>query len=100
MAVVNVRVVEGGFTEDHKRTMTAPRTDVMVEYLGSETFRAGVWILVQEPSSAAGDSVALPSAIADVPMDALGAAARKPDTAIPGRCRDERIRWRPWVTAR
>src|SRR4029077_11095771 len=48
MPFVNVKLVEGVFTEKQKHDMAARLTDVMVEFEGSEAFREVVWVLIEE----------------------------------------------------
>lgn len=48
MPFVNVKLVDGVFTEDEKHRMAAALTDVMVKFEGSEAFREVVWVLIEE----------------------------------------------------
>jgi 4-oxalocrotonate tautomerase len=48
MPFVNVKVVDGVFTEEQKHQMAAALTDVMVRFEGSEAFRPVVWVLIEE----------------------------------------------------
>jgi 4-oxalocrotonate tautomerase len=48
MPLVNVKLVEGVFTEKQKHEMAAKLTDVMVAFEGSEAFREVVWVLIEE----------------------------------------------------
>ncbi|MGN7200459.1 tautomerase family protein [Arthrobacter sp. SAFR-044] len=48
MPFVNVKLVDGVFTEDEKHRMAAALTDVMVQFEGSEAFREVVWVLIEE----------------------------------------------------
>jgi 4-oxalocrotonate tautomerase len=48
MPFVNVKLVEGVFTEAEKHAMAAALTDVMVSFEGSEAFREVVWVLIEE----------------------------------------------------
>ncbi|MGN8024625.1 tautomerase family protein [Microbacterium sp. 22242] len=48
MPFVNVKLVEGVFTESEKHAMAAALTDVMVRFEGSEAFREVVWVLIEE----------------------------------------------------
>ncbi len=48
MPFVNVKLVEGVFTEEQKHAMAADLTDVMVTHEGSEAFRDVVWVLIEE----------------------------------------------------
>lgn len=48
MPFVNVKLVEGVFTEEEKHAMAAALTDVMVRFEGSEAFREVVWVLIEE----------------------------------------------------
>jgi 4-oxalocrotonate tautomerase len=48
MPFVNVKLVEGVFTEEEKHEMAAALTDVMVKFEGSEAFREVVWVLIEE----------------------------------------------------
>jgi len=48
MPFVNVKLVEGVFTEAQKHAMAAELTDVMVKHEGSEAFREAVWVLIEE----------------------------------------------------
>jgi 4-oxalocrotonate tautomerase len=48
MPFVNVKLVEGVFTEHEKHAMAAALTDVMVSFQGSEAFREVVWVLIEE----------------------------------------------------
>lgn len=48
MPFVNVKLVEGVFTEEEKHQMAAALTDVMVKFEGSEAFREVVWVLIEE----------------------------------------------------
>jgi 4-oxalocrotonate tautomerase len=45
---VNVKLVEGVFSEEEKHAMAAALTDVMVKFEGSEAFREVVWVLIEE----------------------------------------------------
>lgn len=48
MPFVNVKLVEGVFTEEEKHRMAAALSDVMVQFEGSEAFREVVWVLIEE----------------------------------------------------
>ena len=48
MPFVNVKLVEGVFTEQEKHAMAAALSDVMVKFEGSEAFREVVWVLIEE----------------------------------------------------
>jgi 4-oxalocrotonate tautomerase len=48
MPFVNVKLVDGVFTESEKHAMAAALTDVMVKFEGSEAFREVVWVLIEE----------------------------------------------------
>jgi 4-oxalocrotonate tautomerase len=48
MPLVNVKLVEGIYTEKQKHDMAARLTDVIVAFEGSEAFREIVWVLVEE----------------------------------------------------
>ena len=48
MPFVNVKLVEGVFSEEQKHQMAAALTDVMVRFEGSEAFREVVWVLIEE----------------------------------------------------
>jgi 4-oxalocrotonate tautomerase len=48
MPFVNVKLVDGVFTEAEKHEMAAALTDVMVRFEGSESFRPVVWVLIEE----------------------------------------------------
>jgi 4-oxalocrotonate tautomerase len=48
MPFVNVKLVDGVFTEAQKHEMAAALTDVMVRFEGSEAFREVVWVLIEE----------------------------------------------------
>src|ERR1700712_5233604 len=48
MPFVNVKLVDGVFTESEKHAMAAALTDVMVRFEGSEAFREVVWVLIEE----------------------------------------------------
>lgn len=48
MPFVNVKLVDGVFTEQEKHDMAAALTDVMVKFEGSEAFREVVWVLIEE----------------------------------------------------
>lgn len=48
MPFVNVKLVEGVFSEEQKHAMAADLTDVMVKHEGSEAFRDVVWVLIEE----------------------------------------------------
>ncbi|MEV4604651.1 4-oxalocrotonate tautomerase family protein [Amycolatopsis sp. NPDC049253] len=48
MPFVNVKLVEGVFTEAEKHALAAALTDVMVKFEGSEAFREVVWVLIEE----------------------------------------------------
>jgi 4-oxalocrotonate tautomerase len=48
MPFVNVKLVEGVFSEEQKHRMAAALTDVMVRFEGSEAFREVVWVLIEE----------------------------------------------------
>lgn len=48
MPFVNVKLVEGVFTEEEKHQMAAELSDVMVKFEGSEAFREVVWVLIEE----------------------------------------------------
>lgn len=74
MPLVNVKLVEGVFTEEQKHAMAADLTDVMVKHEGSEAFRDVVWVLIEElhPDGwhIAGEPFRGPKSL----MDALGHA--------------------------
>jgi 4-oxalocrotonate tautomerase len=46
--LVNVKLVEGVFTEEQKHAIAADLTEVMVKHEGSEAFRDVVWVLIEE----------------------------------------------------
>ncbi|WP_369226236.1 4-oxalocrotonate tautomerase family protein [Streptomyces sp. R39] len=48
MPFVNVKLVEGVFSEDEKHAMAKALSDVMVQFEGSEAFREVVWVLIEE----------------------------------------------------
>ncbi len=48
MPFVNIKLVDGVFTEEQKHAMAADITDVMVKHEGSEAFRDVVWVLIEE----------------------------------------------------
>lgn len=48
MPFVNIKLVDGVFTEKQKHAMAADITDVMVKHEGSEAFRDVVWVLIEE----------------------------------------------------
>ena len=48
MPFVNIKLVDGVFTEAQKHAMAADITDVMVKHEGSEAFRDVVWVLLEE----------------------------------------------------
>src|ERR1700712_567552 len=48
MPFVNVKLVDGVFTESEKHAMAAALTDVMVRFEGSEALREVVWVLIEE----------------------------------------------------
>jgi 4-oxalocrotonate tautomerase len=48
MPLMNVKLVEGVFTEEQKHAMAADLTEVMVKHEGSEAFRDVVWVLIEE----------------------------------------------------
>jgi 4-oxalocrotonate tautomerase len=48
MPLVNVKLLEGAFTDKQKHDMAARLTDVMVAFEGSEAFREVVWVLIEE----------------------------------------------------
>jgi 4-oxalocrotonate tautomerase len=48
MPFVNVKLVEGVFSEEEKHAMAKVLTDVMVKFEGSEAFREVVWVLIEE----------------------------------------------------
>ncbi len=49
MPFVNVKLVEGVFSEDEKHKLAKNLTDVLVEFKGSEAFReVVVWVLIEE----------------------------------------------------
>ncbi len=48
MPFVNVKLVEGVFTEQEKHDLAAALTEVMVKFEGSEAFREVVWVLIEE----------------------------------------------------
>jgi 4-oxalocrotonate tautomerase len=48
MPFVNVKLVEGVFSEEEKHAMAAALTAVMVQFEGSEAFREVVWVLIEE----------------------------------------------------
>jgi 4-oxalocrotonate tautomerase len=50
MPLVNVRVIEGVFTDEQKREMIRRITDTMVEIEG-ESLRSVTWVLVEEVRS-------------------------------------------------
>lgn len=48
MPFVNVKLVEGMFSEEEKHAMAKVLSDVMVQFEGSEAFREVVWVLIEE----------------------------------------------------
>jgi 4-oxalocrotonate tautomerase len=48
MPFVNVKLVEGVFSNEEKHEMAKALTDVMVRFEGSEAFREVVWVLIEE----------------------------------------------------
>jgi 4-oxalocrotonate tautomerase len=48
MPFVNIKLVEGVFSEEQKHEMAAAITEVMVRFEGSEAFREVVWVLIEE----------------------------------------------------
>ena len=50
MPMVNVRLIEGVFTDDQKREMIEKLTDTMVEIEG-ENMRGVTWVLIDEVKS-------------------------------------------------
>lgn len=48
MPFVNVKLVEGVFSEAEKHRLAKALTDVLVEFEGSEAFREVVWVLIEE----------------------------------------------------
>ena len=50
MPMVNVKVIEGVFTDDQKRTMIEKLTDTMVEIEG-ENMRGVTWVVIDEVKS-------------------------------------------------
>ncbi len=48
MPFVNIKLVEGVFTEAQKHALAAAVTDVLVSFEGSEAFREVVWVLIEE----------------------------------------------------
>jgi 4-oxalocrotonate tautomerase len=48
MPLVNVKLLEGAFTDKQKHDMAARLTDGMVAFEGSEAFREVVWVLIEE----------------------------------------------------
>jgi 4-oxalocrotonate tautomerase len=48
MPFVNIKLVEGVFTEAQKHALAAAVTDVLVDFEGSEAFREVVWVLIEE----------------------------------------------------
>lgn len=48
MPFVNVKLVEGVFSEEEKHKLAKSLTDVMVQFEGSEAFREVVWVLIEE----------------------------------------------------
>ncbi len=50
MPLVNVKVIEGVFTDNQKQDMVSKLTDVMVEIEG-ENLRGVTWVVVEEVKS-------------------------------------------------
>ena len=48
MPFVNIKLVEGVFSEEPKHEMAAAIKEVMVRFEGSEAFREVVWVLIEE----------------------------------------------------
>ena len=48
MPFVNIKLVDGVFSEEQKHALAADITDVMVKHEGSEAFRDVVWVLIEE----------------------------------------------------
>jgi 4-oxalocrotonate tautomerase len=48
MPFVNVKLVDGVFSNEEKHAMAREPTDVMVKYEGSEAFHEVVWVLIEE----------------------------------------------------
>ena len=72
MPFVNVKVIEGVFSEEQKREMIAKLTDTMVEIEG-ENMRGVTWVVVEEVQS--GDWGIGGNALTTADVQALAAGA-------------------------
>ena len=48
MPLINIKLLEGVFTEEQKQAMAADLTEVMLKHEGSAAFRDVVWVLIEE----------------------------------------------------
>ena len=73
MPFVNVKVIEGVFSDTQKREMIAKLTDTMVEIEG-ENMRGVTWVVVEEVKSGDWGIAGKPLATSDVKALAAGVA--------------------------
>jgi 4-oxalocrotonate tautomerase len=74
MPMVNVKLIEGVFTDDQKREMIEKLTDTMVEIEG-ENMRGVTWVVIDEVKSGDWGLGGRPLTTADVHALAAGAPA-------------------------
>lgn len=74
MPMVNVKVIEGVFSDDQKRDMIEKLTDTMVEIEG-ENMRGVTWVVIDEVKSGDWGLGGRPLTTADVHALAAGAPA-------------------------
>ena len=78
MPLVQVKVIEGVFTDAQKREMVRKLTDAMVSIEG-ENMRAVTWVIVEEVKSGSWGIAGNPLTTADVKALAAGEPSPKPD---------------------
>ena len=74
MPMLNVKLIEGVFTDDQKRDMIEKLTDTMVEIEG-ENMRGVTWVVIDEVKSGDWGLGGQPLTTADVHALAAGAPA-------------------------
>ena len=74
MPLINVKVIEGVFSEDQKRTIVETLTDAMVAVEG-EKLRPVTWVLIEEIKGGNWAIGGKPLAAVDVKAMATGRAA-------------------------
>jgi 4-oxalocrotonate tautomerase len=74
MPLVNLKIIEGVFSETQKRTMVEKLTDAMVSVEG-ENMRPYTWVVIEEVKGGDWAIGGMPLAAADVKALAAGKAA-------------------------